>query len=68
MLAQTGTPLLDVLQISADFRPAYQPLVNMARELGRTDAAEARLLLSKLAAMRPDWREASMALAELASE
>jgi spermidine synthase len=68
MLARTRAPLLDVLRVSADFRPAYQPLVSMARELGRTDAAEARRLLNNLAAIRPDWHEASLALAELGAE
>jgi spermidine synthase len=68
MLAQTRAPLLEVLQVSADFRPAYQPLVHMARELGHTDVAAARSLLNRLAALRPDWREASVALAELGAD
>jgi hypothetical protein len=40
----------------------------MARELGRTDVAEARRLLNNLAVIRPDWREASTALAELGAD
>jgi spermidine synthase len=65
MLAQVRDPLLSVLRISPDFRPAYEPLVQMARALGQSDAVEARSLLITLAAVRPEWPEASNALAEL---
>jgi spermidine synthase len=66
MLAQVREPLLGVLEASPDFRPAYDPLVSMARALGRTDPREARTLLSALATLHPDWHEADDALAELA--
>jgi spermidine synthase len=65
LLAQVRDPLLSVLRISPDFRPAYEPLVQMARALGQSDAVEARSLLITLAAVRPEWPEASNALAEL---
>jgi len=53
MLAQVREPLLAVLRISPDFRPAYDPLVRMASALGRSDAAAARGLLAELEALRP---------------
>ena len=39
MLAQVREPLLSVLRISPDFRPAYDPLLRMATALGRSDVA-----------------------------
>jgi spermidine synthase len=68
MIEQVRAPLLSVLHISGDFRPAYDPLVNLARELGRTDAPAARELLTQLARIHPDWIEAPQALAELSGE
>ncbi len=68
MIGQVRVPLLAVLQISADFRPAYEPLVNMARELGQTDAVAARDLLTQLSRIRPDWIDARQALDELGGE
>jgi spermidine synthase len=68
MIEQVHAPLLSVLRISGDFRPAYDPLVNLARELGRTDAPAARELLTQLSLIHPDWIEASQALAELSGE
>jgi spermidine synthase len=54
MLAQVRAPLLDVVRISADFRPAAQPLRRMARALAATDAPAADALLAELqAAQRP---------------
>ena len=53
MLEQVRAPLLGVLRISPDFRPAYDPLVNMARALGRTDPQDARSLLAMLATVNP---------------
>ncbi len=37
MLAQVREPLLAVLRISPDFRPAYDPLLRMANALARSD-------------------------------
>jgi spermidine synthase len=65
MLRQVREPLLSVLRISPEFRPAYDPLVSMARDLARSDAQEARSLLVKLAALSPGRHEARDALAEL---
>jgi len=67
MLAQVREPLLDVLHTSPDFRPAYDPLLRMAVALGRTDAPGASTLLQALARVQPGRREASQALASLAS-
>ena len=49
MLAQVRQPLLDVLQISPDFRPAREPLLRMADALGRSDPAAARAVLDDVA-------------------
>ena len=52
MLAQVREPLLAVLRISPDFRPAYDPLLRMALALERTDAAASRALLKELELVR----------------
>lgn len=65
MLAQVREPLLGVLMTSPDFRPAYDPLVNMARAMGQTDPQDARALLVTLAELQPGWHEAADALNEL---
>ena len=44
MLAQVREPLLAVLRISPDFRPAYDPLLAMATALAHSDLAGARQL------------------------
>jgi spermidine synthase len=59
-------PLLSVLRISPDFRPAYDPLLRMAVVQGRSDPARARLLLAELTQAQPERREAEQALAGLA--
>ena len=53
MLSQVREPLLAVLQISPDFRPAYDPLLRMATALGRSDRAAAQALLSALEMAQP---------------
>jgi spermidine synthase len=65
MLAQVREPLLSVLHISPDFRPAYDPLLRMATALGRIDAAAARALLADLQQAQPSRPEAAQALREL---
>lgn len=65
MLRQVREPLLSVLKISPEFRPAYDPLLSMARELARSDAPEARSLLVELASLNPGRREAREALTAL---
>jgi spermidine synthase len=62
MLAQVREPLLAVLKISPEFRPAYDPLLAMATELARSDPAAARALLAELRDLQPARREASDAL------
>ena len=52
MLAQVREPLLAVLRISPDFRPAYEPLLRMARALAGSDAAAAQALLLDLDQIR----------------
>jgi spermidine synthase len=49
MLAQVREPLLGVLRTSPDFRPAYDPLLRMAKALHRSDPDAANLLLDELA-------------------
>jgi spermidine synthase len=65
MLAQVRDPLLAVLRISPDFRPAYDPLVSMATALARSDAAGARTLLTELTRIQPARAEAPRALAAI---
>jgi spermidine synthase len=65
MLAQVREPLLSVLRISADFRPAYDPLLRMGAELGHIDASAARTLLTELHQAQPSRPEAAQALREL---
>ncbi|HTU62465.1 MAG TPA: fused MFS/spermidine synthase, partial [Polyangiales bacterium] len=65
MLAQVREPLLGVLKTSADFRPAYDPLLNMALALSRTDVVAARELLTQLEALQPMRTEAGELLRNL---
>jgi spermidine synthase len=48
MLAQVRAPLLEVLRLSADFRPAREPLLRLAAALARSDPAGAEALLDEL--------------------
>jgi spermidine synthase len=65
MLAQVREPLLAVLRVSPDFRPAYDPLLHMAQALAARDAAAARALLSDLQSAQPARVEAAAALQRL---
>ena len=65
MLAQVLAPLLAVLHTSADFRPAYDPLLNLARAVAHSDAAGARTLLAELAAANPSRPDAALLLRQL---
>jgi len=67
MLARVQEPLLAVLRTSADFRPAYDPLVRMALALARTDRRAAGALLEQLRELQPARPEARTALALLAA-
>jgi spermidine synthase len=65
MLAQVGAPLLDIVRASPDFRPAYDPLLQMALALAASDRPAARLLLRQLHNAQPARPEAGAALAQL---
>jgi spermidine synthase len=65
MLAQVHQPLLEVLRLSPDFAPAYDPLLSMAVTLGHTDSHAARALLRQLVEIQPARQEARRALARL---
>jgi spermidine synthase len=65
MLAQVREPLLSVLRISPDFRPAYDPLLRMASALARTDTAAALALLDELRRVQPARPEAAQLTARL---
>jgi len=65
MLAQVREPLLSVLRLSSDFRPAYDPLLRMAIGIARDDPLAARVLLNELVALQPARGEAPAALARL---
>jgi spermidine synthase len=67
MLQQVREPLLGVLRISADFRPAYDPLLMMAQSLGAGDPVRARELLVQLSQLSPERLEAPAALRQLDS-
>jgi spermidine synthase len=65
MLAQVHEPLLSVLRISPDFRPAYDPLLRIAVALAQTDVDSSRALLSELSLSQPSRPEANAALNQL---
>jgi spermidine synthase len=68
MLAQVREPLLAVLRLSPDFRPAYDPLLAMGRALSRSDSTRARALLTELARLQPARTEASELLRRIGNE
>lgn len=68
MLAQVREPLLAVLAISPDFRPAYDPLLLMATRLADQDAGEASRLLVQLQQRQPARSEAAVLLEQLGDE
>ena len=65
MLAQLREPLLTVLRTSPEFRPAYEPLLQMAGALAAVDAPSARLLLIELSRLQPSRTEAARVLASM---
>ena len=67
MLRQVRDPLLAILSLSPDFRPAYDPLLRMAAALAETDAPAARSLLNALSGLQPGRPEAARALSELSA-
>ncbi len=60
MLAQVQVPLLAVLRTSPDFRPAFDPLQRMARQLARSDPVAAQGLLDALATVEAQRVAAAM--------
>ncbi|MET0533566.1 MAG: spermidine synthase, partial [Steroidobacter sp.] len=68
MLAQVRDPLLSVLHISPDFRPAYDPLLRMAAALSQVDRHAARSLLGELQQTQPRRPEASELLREIPAD
>jgi len=68
MLAQVREPLLSVLRLSPDFRPAYDPLLTMATALARSDTVGARTLLTELTRLQPARDEATHLLAAIDGE
>lgn len=68
MLAQVRAPLMEVLHISPDFRPAYDPLIRMAAALAREDSVAARSLLNQLLRAQPDRPEAAQLLNAIGSQ
>ncbi len=65
MLAQVRAPLLAIVRESADFAPAYDPLLSVAMALAAQHPDEARALLADLAAANPQRREAGIGLQRL---
>ncbi|MCV2353550.1 fused MFS/spermidine synthase [Paucibacter sp. B2R-40] len=65
MLAQVEGPLLDVLQLSPDFRPAYDPLLRMAKALAGLDPEKAQVLLKQLQSRQPARQEAGDILLQM---
>ena len=59
MLAQVRDPLLAIVRISPDFRPAYDPLRRLAIALMRTDPVAAQALLGALARARRPGQDAA---------
>lgn len=68
MLAQVREPLLEVLHLSPDFHPAYDPLVRMAAALAGRDREAARSLLNELQRAQPDRPEAAQLLNAIDSQ
>jgi spermidine synthase len=68
MLAQVREPLLGVLRVSPDFRPAYDPLLMMSTALAHSDVNAARELLGELARAQPERDDARRVLATLITQ
>jgi spermidine synthase len=60
--------LIDVLRLSPDFRPAYDPLLAMAGALADRDPGAARELLRQLVDASPARAEAALALLALGAD
>ncbi len=65
MLDQVREPLLAVVRVSPDFRPAYDPLLRMAQALYSSEPATSRALLAALQEAAPLRPEAAAVLREM---
>jgi spermidine synthase len=65
MLDQVREPLLSVVRLSPDFRPAYDPLLRMAQALSRSEPAASRALLQALREAAPQRSDAAVALRDM---
>jgi spermidine synthase len=65
MLEQVREPLLAVVRLSPDFRPAYDPLLRMAQALYGNDPATSRALLTALQEAAPTRPEAGAVLRQV---
>ena len=65
MLTQVQVPLLAIVRSSPDFRPAYDPLLNLSQALARIDRPAARVLLADLVTANPARPEAAAQLRRL---
>ena len=62
MLAQVREPLLQAVRISADFSPAYDPLLRLAMALKPSEPMAAQALLEELTRLAPKQPGAWQAL------
>jgi spermidine synthase len=62
MLDRVEAPLMAALEASADFRPAYEPLLQLARALSATDPARGSRLLEALDSVHPHRPDARILL------
>lgn len=67
MLEQIGLPLMQIVETSADFSPAYLPLLQMAVEISATEPVVGRQLLYRLEQVAPSRPEAARARRQLFS-
>ncbi|CAL79965.1 putative Spermine/spermidine synthase family protein [Bradyrhizobium sp. ORS 278] len=58
LIAAAAPGLLDAVRLSAEFEPAYTPLISMARSLLASDRAGAERLLEAIDAAAPSRRDA----------
>lgn len=65
MLDQVQSELLEILQASQDFKPAFLPLFTMAQSISKSNPHRARELLQALHALLPDEVRVSDALLQL---
>jgi spermidine synthase len=68
MLRRVRDPLIAVLRTSPDFRPAYDPLLQMARAISTASPQEAQALLTTLHRLQPARPEAAAELSALTAK